>query len=339
MGNHEYDPIEAAYLKKERDERTAGLFHPIYKTAPHEPNWIIEGWIPEGYLVFLAAGPKKGKTCLATQLALSVATGTPFAGIPTHQTSVLWLAQEEGPLERNLLIDSNPLAQTSTPLYTCYEHLPIDQPDSLDALTEWIKQTDAKLIIVDPLHGASSGRSLSDAWRARKTLKALKVFCTLHNVTTIVLHHSKNPTKFNPNHRVAENDQLAATASMQIVLTTRPSNREKENARLITLHCEGRGSFANRTIHLLSTSPSHYEIITESDLLRESKPANFTQLELQLLELLGKQNATSEQLCDALHANPGTLRNAVTRLRARGLITIISKSSNENLYGVCEKHE
>lgn len=227
MNEEEFlDPIARANRHREREHYLDNLFHPIYDLPTPEQRWLVQGWIPEGYLVFLASPPKTGKTCLATQLALSVATGTPFAGIPTNQASVLWLAQEEGPSERRLILKNHPLAQPSTPLYTCYEPLPIDQEDSLDAINRWIMQTGAKLIVVDPLHGATSGRSLQDGWNARRTLKGLKRLCSFTGVTALVLHHSKQPTHANPTPRVAESDQLAATASMQIILTSRPLNSE-----------------------------------------------------------------------------------------------------------------
>jgi len=380
------DPIARANRRRERDHYLDNLFHPIYDLPTPEPRWLVQGWIPEGYLVFLASPPKSGKTCLATQLALNVATGTPFAGMPTQQAAVLWLAQEESPAERRLVLADHPLAQPSTPLYTCYEPLPIDQEDSLDAINNWVMQTDAKLVVIDPLHGATSGRSLQDGWNARRTLKGLKRLCTQTGVTALVLHHSKQPTKANPHPRVAESDQLAATASMQIILTSKPLTSEKpprpsegegvggegsgtplpgersvssgepgegppERAvlvpqtpapspetpapRLITLRCSGRGDFANRTLHIVSLNLTDYQL---TEPVPDAEPMTKTSyLETQVLALLEEPPHTTDEICEALNTNPGTLRNAITRLRATGQITIIDRTRAGNVYGKSPK--
>ncbi len=211
---------ELEHLEKERHE----AFQPIWEFELQlTHDWIIPDLLPCGYLAILAGGPKSGKTSLATQLALCVATGTPFAGMPTVQSSVLWLACEESPAERRLLTRDNPLAHSTTPLYTSHEYLPIDQQTSFDTLDYWLRRTDAKLIVVDPLIAATSGRNLSGGWSARKSLQPLKRFCQQRKVTALVLHHSKPASRHDPRPRVAENDQLSATASMFIVMSVRES--------------------------------------------------------------------------------------------------------------------
>ncbi len=188
-------------------------------------EWLIPGLLPFGYLAILAGDPKCGKTCLATALALAVATGTPFAGFPTAQTGVLWVAAEEGPDERNLLLDESPLADPATPLYTCYQPLTIDEEDSIDAIAHWSSETESRLIVIDPLHGASTGRSLNDGAAARKTLKLLKRLCVEKRITGLVLHHAKLPKRGSRKNRVAENAQLSATASLTWVMSYRELTR------------------------------------------------------------------------------------------------------------------
>ena len=40
-------------------------------------SWIVDGLLPTGYLAILGATSKAGKTCFATALAMSIATGRP----------------------------------------------------------------------------------------------------------------------------------------------------------------------------------------------------------------------------------------------------------------------
>lgn len=189
-------------------------------------RWLVEGLIPVGYLVLLAGSPKAGKTCFATALALAVANGVPFAGCPTRQAAVLWIAAEESQTERQVLLEGSPLVEASVPLYTCYQHLPIDDPETISLLYHWVNKTQAGLIVVDPLLGAIQGRSLSDSWSARRSLQPLKDMCRDSGITALVLHHEKSD-RIRGKRAVADNPQLAAVASMSIVLTSSPAHIRK----------------------------------------------------------------------------------------------------------------
>ena len=219
-----YDPIQAAADAEDLARFRHSLFEPIWEISQGmETQWVVQSWIPEGYLVILAGEPKVGKTCFATNLALAVATGTPFAGMPTVQSPVLWLALEEHAVERRQILQQNPLAEPSTPLYTSYHPLLIDQDESLEHLAYWIRDSGAKLIVIDPLQAATS-RRLTDGASARRALAKLKRLCQNMSVSAIVLHHAKAPTHANSHNRVADHAQLAATASMSMVMAVREAS-------------------------------------------------------------------------------------------------------------------
>jgi hypothetical protein len=328
------DPIEAACQREEYDRYLADLFQPLsVEFRNHEVPFLIEGFLPQGYLAILAGGPKSGKTCIATAMALAVATGTPFAGMPTRQGAVLWMCMEENQVERRQVIDASPLADAATPLYTTYEYLPIDQDDCLEMLGEWVHRTGAKLVVVDPLHGATSGRSLNDGWSARKTLQKFKRFCANYNVTGLVLHHAKDVSGHAP--RVAENDQVAATASMNIVLKYRGAQGARkgmEPYRLINLFCTGRGSFANRNLPLISRGLVDYQVLEEA----LNKPNRILTAvlddEQRLVEFLGKGPKTVHQMRVRLQWTEEMLRNSITRLRRRGLVRLVKSDKLPRRY-------
>ena len=341
MLHDEIDPLERARRTAAHHNYLQSLFVPLGDNQEPDIKWLVKGLIPQGYLILLAAEPKTGKTSLATALALAVATGTPFAGIPTEQTGVLWLAQEEGPIERKLALANSPLVDPETPLLTCYQHLPIDEPDSLSALDHWLRQTDSRLVVVDPLHGATSGRSLNDGWAARRSLMGLKNLCALRNTTAIVLHHSKQPSRHSQRKRVAESDQLAATASMQIVHSYRDrlgstsgNDAECEEGRLITLDCRGRGQFANRTLHLMSSGPLNFQLVSCTELAQVSEPVQTGYVEATILAYLETGSKSTEDIRTNLPLHQGSISNALTRLRAKGMVTIVGYQGSVRLYGL-----
>jgi hypothetical protein len=324
----------------------------------------VEGFLPRGYLVILAGDPKIGKTSLATAIAASVAAGHPFAGMATTQSPVLWLSLEEGPAERHSILsglslpspaevldsldDPSAEAPGILPLLTCYEQIAIDTEDGISVLSHWTNRTNASLIVVDPLHGAHSGRSLQDGWAARKTLRRLKAFCTESNVTALILHHLANR---GGKARVAENAQLSATAGMFMILTSLPTPLPTPlpcfsgngggaggGGRILTLETRGRGSFANRIWTFQSNDPLHYETIDPPTPKPTVKPEPIgRQTERRILDTLeGRGMLSISQLAQALQANPHTVRSAVDRLLARGELRVALIGSGTRYFALPE---
>ena len=431
---------------QEEDYRRSNLFREVdpRRATYFKPNFLIEDFLPEGYLCILAGDPKHGKSWLATAMAHAIATGTPFAGQPTKQAKVLWLALEEGPTERHTILkhiplppsglswreglgeggECEPLHSTGNPpsgsswreglgeggdcehvhstevseeddspdtletspgtnIFDSYERITIDTEDGIADLQYWVTETNAKLIVIDPLQSAHSGRSLQDGWAARKTLRRIKDFCVQKNIAAIVLHHLTTRGA----KRIADSAQLSAIASMFIMLTpltplpltqnfatpsvpqTDPSNSNTDksntsypsdtsyqsdspsgtresgnyfppesNCLILRLECRGRGDFANRTLHLRSTAPLHYEPITIEEKQEREKPINpIEQAVLDTLEEKGPLCASS--LIARVNAAPGSVRNAVTRLYNRGDIRVAYTAGKTRYFGLQVQNE
>jgi len=59
-----------------------------------EPKWLIEGFVQLGYLYALTAPTNHGKTAVSLSMALSIASGMPFAGCEVTRGHVLILCGE-----------------------------------------------------------------------------------------------------------------------------------------------------------------------------------------------------------------------------------------------------
>lgn len=313
------DPIAYRRSWEEYEFALDQLFRPMFETgAPTE--WIVEGLLPVGYLAVLAGPPKSGKTSMATALALAVAAGARFAGMSTRQSAVLWLAAEESVQERNLVLRESPLADPDVPLFTCYDRLNIDDPHDLDLIAAWVRRVDAKLLVVDPLLGAISGRSLADSWAARRTLRALKEFCIVQAVSAVVLHHRKQGGPSHTGVRVADNDQIAATASMNMVLR---EARRRAQERIVHLTCTGRGAWTNRNFAWISSGPLDYRPAEAEPVRTESESTQPDPLgaEDRIVALLRRDGPMSAaELVRESCWPEGTIRNALTRMRRRGAV-------------------
>ena len=81
-----------------------------YLNAP-EPEWLVEGLIPEGGCGFIAGIPKSMKSWLALDLAISLSSGEAFLDYPVVKAVNVLYVQEEDPvslvLQRHTIIASS----------------------------------------------------------------------------------------------------------------------------------------------------------------------------------------------------------------------------------------
>ncbi|MDQ2985781.1 MAG: AAA family ATPase [Armatimonadota bacterium] len=289
-------------------ERSRNLFHHVNRLE-RQPKFLIDGFLPLGYCCILAGDPKAGKTALASAIAMAVAEGSPFAAMESVRSGVLWLALEESPEERATIMAPVFDRLDDTTFYVTHQKIAIDTPEGLSDLQEWVSLTEAKLIVVDPLHAAHSGRSLDDGWRARRTLAPFKKFCYDKDLTGLVLHHISRT-----GNRVAENSQLAACAGMSLLYTS----QQTADGRVVRLHGAGRGDFANRIWHFGSNGPLNYwPTQPPAAETKADGPPKYLldDLVYQYLEHSTEPCCASD-IAGGLQRNPNSVRNAIARLIA-----------------------
>jgi len=171
--------------------------------------------------------------------------------------------------------------------------------------------------------------------RVGGTGKKLKWYLVA-GIAALVLHHAKLPRPGQEEMRVAENAQLAASAGMDCVLSWRQAMREpgQPPARIVSLSCRGRGSFANTRLRLLSEGPLHYAPFEKPVPVPASERTNWR--ENKVLELLREGPNTTEKMCERLNMNDAALRSAVTTLRRKRLIQIVDVVEKERFWGLVE---
>jgi len=62
---------------------------------PEPPAWIVRDWMPAGYATLLAGHGGAGKSGIALHLAVCIALGLPWAGVPVRQRRVLYVSAED----------------------------------------------------------------------------------------------------------------------------------------------------------------------------------------------------------------------------------------------------
>jgi len=161
---------------------------------------LVDGLWPEGGLGFVAAPPKKGKTWVGLDLAISVATGTSFLGrFPVDQAQPVIYAALEGHkaairgrigcLTRGHGLNPSHGARDLHNLHVLYKPagLNLVDPAWIHAVHELAKRVGARLIVVDVLRAAAVLKENSND-EFRDLVRALQPITT-SGVSLALLHH------------------------------------------------------------------------------------------------------------------------------------------------------
>ena len=166
------------------------------KYTYRDPRWLVRGWIGRDHLSLLVGDGSAGKSTLACDLAIALAAGQPFLGIPTRPSRVLYLdedgsapdlmnriaAHRAGRDLGDVPLDSNLLLHPASGLT-----LETDAP----AITETAKGCD--LIILDALI-AFHGKDENDAAQMRLIMRSyLRPLLRSTGAAVLVLHHTAKP--------------------------------------------------------------------------------------------------------------------------------------------------
>jgi hypothetical protein len=160
------------------------------------PRWAIQDLLPEG-LIILAGKPKTGKSWLALDVAVAVASGGVALGkIQADNGECLYLALEDS--ERRLkerLEKIIPFGELPENLHflTARDFPPLHK-GGLEALDAWLSDhPQARLVIIDTLARVKPprGRNQESYDHDTAIIATLQAITIKHSLALIVIHHTK----------------------------------------------------------------------------------------------------------------------------------------------------
>lgn len=277
-----------------------------------EQDWLLEGFLPAGYLVVLGGTSKAGKSCFLTALALHLIDGREFLGLKANAAPVLWAALEETEAERWIAIEA--YEGRPSGLWTSHERIRIDKPEGIEALRYWVRRTGARLLVIDPLHGSHGEQTLTDGSAARRVLQPLKELCRTEKVTAVLVHHiTKSNSLGMVRERLADSGQILAACSMDVLMD---ATEKGDGSRELVLYCRGRGEWANQNWVIDSPRLGRYDLVRHG---REvGKSAETTDNNLLTALRAMEEGGTAESLAAATGIKVATVRNRLLALEKSG---------------------
>lgn len=176
------------------------------------PEWLVEEIWMQKNVGWIAGVGKSYKSVLSLDLALSIASGTPFLGkFKVNEPGPVLMVQEEDPLWRvahrlqvmanhknvtgidvahdddNLILS---MRNTDIPLYiSCGGRLSFDNEGRVDALERAIASVRPRMVVLDPFFMMSAGSDEFKSSEMTLILNVLKQWRNEYDCSIAIVHH------------------------------------------------------------------------------------------------------------------------------------------------------
>lgn len=205
-------------------------------------DWLVDKLIPKKGLCLITAEPGIGKSRLSMQLALSLATGTPFLKYPVERPmSVMYLSLEmPGDMLKHFLENQLSATDLEKSLSDNYKLVPLGRP--LDLLSEegfnfldmLLEEHTPEVMFIDAL-GSLTFDELGEV-QSKDITNRLTELTAKYGTTFFVIHHNRKPDlsgKKRPNLGDVYGSQYIAAHSDLVLSLFMPENQS--HVELVTL--------------------------------------------------------------------------------------------------------
>lgn len=189
-----------------------------------EPKFIVPGYVGEG-LTILAGRPKIGKSWLALNIAVAVATGSLVLGsVQVEGGDVLYMALED--TRRRLQVRLKQVLdrdEVPASLHFATECPRIDEKAFERQLDDWLdSQENPRLIIIDVYTkvrppAVSKETPYESDYRA---LSPLKRYADSRNVSVLIVHHTRKMSAQDPFDTISGTTGFTGAADAALVLAS-----------------------------------------------------------------------------------------------------------------------
>ena len=166
----------------------------LFRLELPEPAWLIPEMLPLGVFALLSGREKAGKSLLALDIAVSVASGDAFLQRPVKQGSVLLVPGEDALRDVRGRVATRLGDRRGVPFHVLpldghgTESLTFTDPVSLQKLFETIRKLNVVLTILDPFREFHD-LSENDSDRMAPLLRPLRQIAHQTNSTLVLVHH------------------------------------------------------------------------------------------------------------------------------------------------------
>lgn len=302
-------------------------------------SWLVQDWLPDKSITFLVSPPESYKTWLLLDLAVSVASGTPFLGnYPVNNVGPTLIIQQEDShtgltdrlaliveqkLGMNANVDGDEWQVPSMPDLPIYVHpsrkLRFDDKKVLEELEKQIEVIKPKVIMIDPLYSTTGSADNYMADLANKMM-VLKTWRDKYGCSFLIAHHSKK--NLDPDSTAREDSwgSQFLNAFLEAGWQVRRNPRLGQNEIVVRRHSKVMGNQPpiSLTFDICTQYPMQYKVTAreyEAPAQGQRQPA-----QAGLLDLMQNGALTQGELCEKTGKNRSTISRQMRQLEAAGLV-------------------
>lgn len=179
------------------------------------PSWLVSELVADDGLTWLGGKKKLGKSWLLLQIAVAVATGGTVLGRQATRGSVAYLCLEDG---RRRLKDRLMKQQAPRGLpITWYTRFPSLDGDGMGALLELLDEHRPRLLIIDTLAAAKTGKTDENEAGGMADLgNALRGLGQVYHAGILCSHHHGKMTGGDPGHDLRGSSAIGGAGDVNL---------------------------------------------------------------------------------------------------------------------------
>ena len=303
-------------------------------------SWLVDEWLPDKSITFLVSPPESYKTWILLDLAVSVATGTPFLGRYEVKTTgpTLIIQQEDshaGLTDRLALIVEQKMnslpsmkedqwsipAMPDLPIYVHPDRqLHFDNKQVIEEMERQIATVRPKVVLIDPLYSTTNTTDNYMADLANKMM-VLKTWRDRYGCSFVIAHHSKK--NLDPDSTAREDSwgSQFLNAFLEAGWQIRRNPRLAPTEVIVRRHSKvmGNQNPISLTFDISTVFPMKYQVTARP---YEVAPAHETRQYAQanLMDLLQNGDLSQTELCNQTGKGRSTISRQIRQLEAAGLV-------------------
>lgn len=303
-------------------------------------SWLVEDWLPEHSVTFIVSPPESYKTWLLLDLAVSVASGTPFLGsYRINSTGPTMIIQQEdsheGLTDRLALIVEQKLKMTanidsdtwqvpSMPDLPIYVHpsrmLRFDNKKVLEELEAQIAEIRPKVIMIDPLYSTTSVDNYMAA--SAEQMMVLKTWRDKYGCSFVIAHHSKKNVDPDSTAREDSWGSQFLNAFLEAGWQIRRNHRLAQNEVVVRRHSKVMGNQPpiSLTFDISTKYPMKYEVTARSYQMQNAQGGLAQPAQANLLDLMQDDEMSQAELANMTGKSRSTISRQIRQLEAAGAI-------------------
>lgn len=262
-------------------------------------QWAVPGLLPAG-LSFLVAAPKMGKSWMALDLCLAVASGGEWLGRKVNQGPTLYLDLEDSANRAQARMRTLLDGFTAAP-ETCTFRLlaPILGPDLFKILDEWVTANPgAKVVCFDTFQKIkpATGKNETSYSADYRICAPLQSWAQQHNICVLLIHHTRKGTGSADIFEGINGSQGLMGSADAVLLLTKGEGRFAEEA---TLSVTGRDVGMDQYAARFNKATCRWELLgTVEEQARQSFESNPAVLTIKELTAGGEWKGTVQELAE-----------------------------------------